>query len=985
MKKKSFIGFLLILFLTLGSFASPRIVNIVNFVRQNDYRLENSQALLLDATEKELALVKQCSLPATFLLQYDALVDTKYQELFLKKHKNIEIGAWLEITQPHVEAAGLKWRGNHPWVSTANIAFTTGYTQAERKKLVDVYMTKFKDVFGYYPKSVGSWYIDAWTLNYMYEKYHIVASCNCKDQIGTDGYTLWGGYWNQAYYPSKQNGYMPAQTEKGQVPVPVFRMLGSDPIYQYGSGLGGNGQGVITLEPVYNHAGGNKHWTETFLDAIVEQSCLTFNYTQVGQENSFTWKDIQHGLEMQMPILEKMYREGKIRIETLEQSGRWFKKNFKTTPATAVTALKDPQDKGYKTVWYNSRYYRCNILINKEGKLTFRDIHLFDEKIKSQYHDTPGTTSHFVFETLPFVDGFKWSTPDTIAGMRLVNITDNQPIELKLSEVKVTESDKETIEITAQDQTGNHLSIKMMPEGISVNSTEKNDLWALELNTASKELPFTQITPHFVQAEFMESKYAVKATKGFFQNKTTISPYILRIRPEKGAVSIDCTNKPIEQEPLTLNGNRFLTLCFMIRTTPWEVSRDVKLHPRDEGMWHTLESVTALREAFAKNNPDGRLTWGFTLNALEDQRENYKQIREYATKCHYKYGDEISYFPGYFPVMYLPRERINKEMHEAIGEITQMVGNGYRPQCIMGGFLSADNLKYLAEKENIHVAHAVIWSQHAIDGGGAEGSISYPYYPSTEHFCKPSQGNKDFIDCVNLDGWTMDFICARRSGQNGHAITDYNSRRGVGPIETYLGWGLDLGQKEVIHTEGIHYDKGYELNGFGWVTNIWETQLYHEAGKEHVIPAMEAWIGETKQKWPDVKFITYGEFGEIWRKEHKDNDFDYRFTERGSGLGDSYNNLEIKWFMNKTFRLALLRDWHKHDSETYIIDFTRYDMKATEPNDASPEHPIKDWSLMNVLNQKQVRPQDKPKLFKEMSYDDRQLILSVYPELRNLQ
>lgn len=985
MKKETLISLLFFIFSTLGAFASPRIVNIVNFVRQNDYRLENSEALLLDATVKELALVEKYRLPATFLLQYDALVDTKYQELFSKKRKNIEIGAWWEITQPQIEAAGLKWRGNHRWVSTANIAFTTGYTQAERKKLVDVYMAKFKSLFGYYPKSVGSWYIDAWTLNYMYEKYHIVASCNCKDQIGTDGYTLWGGYWNQAYYPSKVNGYMPAQTEKGQVPVPVFRMLGSDPIYQYDSGLGGNGQGVITLEPVYNNAGANKQWTETFLDAISEQPCLAFNYAQAGQENSFTWKEIQLGLEMQMPILEKMYRDGKIKIETLEQSGRWFKKNFKTTPATAVTAIKDPQDKGNKTIWYNSRYYRCNILINKEGKLTFRDIHLFDEKLKSSYYDTPGTTSHFIFETLPFVDGFKWSKSDNRAGLRLVKITENEPIELKLSEVTIKEYNKETIEVTAKDQLGDDLLIKMTPEGLSVTSSDKSELWALELNTATNELPFTDITPQYVQAEYQGFKYTVKATKGFFQNKIETSPYVLRLRPENGSMAIDFTNKPVEKEPLSLNGNRFLTLCFMIRTTPWEVSRDVKLHPRDEGIWHTLESVQAMREAFAKNNTGGRLTWGFTLNALEDQRENYKQIREYATKCHYKYGDEISYFPGYFPVMYLPRERINKEMHEALEDITKMVGNGYRPQCIMGGFLSAENLKYLAEKENIHVAHAVIWSQHAIDGGGAEGSVSYPYYPSTEHFCKPAQGTDDFIDCVSLDGWTMDFICARRSGQSGHAVTDFNSRRGVGPIETYWGMGQDLGNREVMHTEGIHYDKGYELNGFGWVTNIWETQMYHEAGKDVIIPALEEWIGDTKQRWPNVKFITYGEFGEIWRQAHKTNDFNYHFSERGSGIADSYNNLELKWFMNKKFRMALLRDWQSDDSETYVIDLTRYDLKANEHGDATPKNPIKDWSLMNVLNQKQVRPQDKPKLFKELTFEDQKLILSVYPELKYLQ
>lgn len=435
-------------------------------------------------------------------------------------------------------------------------------------------------------------------------------------------------------------------------------------------------------------------------------------------------------------------------------------------------------------------------------------------------------------------------------------------------------------------------------------------------------------------------------------------------------------------EPIELNRNRFVTLCIMIRTTPWEVSRDVKIHPRDESDWHTYEGVRSLREAFAKNNPDGRLTWGFTMNALEDQRDNFRKIRKYVVECQKKYGDEVSYFPGYFPAMYLPRERINREISEAIQLISKMVGNGYRPQSIIGGFLSADNLKHLAEKEKIHTAHAVIWSQHNIDGGGADGSPSYPFYPSTEHFCKPAQSEKDFIDCVNLDGWTMDFLCARRSGQNGHGIEGYNSRRGVGPIETYIAWGLDLGHREVMHTQSIHFDKGFELNGFGWGTNIWEAQMVHEFGKELICNAMEMWVTDTKKRWPDTHFLSFGEFGNLWREQYKtNNDWNYRFEERGSGLGDSYNNLEIKWFMNKEFRLALLRDWHKKESLTYVIDFTRYDLKAQEPSDPSPDRPIKDWSLINVLNQKGLRVQDEPRLLENLEKNDQALIKKYYPYL----
>jgi len=39
-----------------------------------------------------------------------------------------------------------------------------GRETEERRKLVDVYMEKFKEVFGKYPTAIGSWFIDAYTL-----------------------------------------------------------------------------------------------------------------------------------------------------------------------------------------------------------------------------------------------------------------------------------------------------------------------------------------------------------------------------------------------------------------------------------------------------------------------------------------------------------------------------------------------------------------------------------------------------------------------------------------------------------------------------------------------------------------------------------------------------------------------------------------------------------------------------------------------------
>lgn len=527
-----------------GTDNQPRIINIVNFIRQTDYRVEDSDRKLYETVCRQVELVNRYDLPATFLLEYDALINPLYQKLLKTELRDgAEIGAWWELTQPHIEAAGLKWRGEHPWVSHANIAFSTGYTKEERESLVDVYMRKFKDVFGTYPKSVGSWYIDAHTLAYMHDRYGIEASCNCKDQIGTDGYTLWGGYWNQAYYPSRLNAYMPAQTGAGQIPVPVFRMLGSDPIYQYDNGLGNERQGVISLEPVYKHAGMNRKWVDYFFDALTDGPCLAFGYAQAGQENSFTWDNMREGLEMQMPLIDSLRRAGKVRVETLGESGRWFRKRFPLTPATAVTTVSDVRGEGNKTVWYDSRYYRANLLWEK-GRFRFRDIHLFDERFKSEYLDTPGTGDCFLFYTMPFVDGFMWSKGGDRAGLSLVRTCrDGQAEELRLDSPEVKERGRSVLEVRGNDQYGDTFRITLHDDRIEVSSpdADKDVAWALQLHAApGTELPFTDVGGKSANAVFRGHSYSVTCSEGRFEKAAEDDSHVLRIIPDNGKITIDC-------------------------------------------------------------------------------------------------------------------------------------------------------------------------------------------------------------------------------------------------------------------------------------------------------------------------------------------------------------------------------------------------------------------------------------------------------------
>jgi len=421
------------------------------------------------------------------------------------------------------------------------------------------------------------------------------------------------------------------------------------------------------------------------------------------------------------------------------------------------------------------------------------------------------------------------------------------------------------------------------------------------------------------------------------------------------------------QKVSTLMGNRFLTFNTVIRVNQIEVSRDRNVGA-DERALHTPAKVIAFRNAVAEGFPGGKMTWAFSWLALQDTSANYKEIRKLVVGYHYKYGDDITFIPGaYFANAYNTTEQVNKDLHDALKIIGDMVGGGYRPLSIVAGFLSAKNQQYLAEKEGIHVCQGNIWSQFSIDNQDGDGSVSYPYYTSKEHFCKPAQGKNDFIDCVNLDGWTVDFLAARRKGFEG----GFNSRMGVGPIETLGRYGNVKGLQEMMFATAIHFDKGYELNGFAWVTNCWELSLPFDAA------SLKNWLIAIRKRWPDTKLITQGEFGLLWRKHYKTNSFNYRFVERGSGIGGSDAGKEIRWFMNKDFRLALLKDLTNNTPEK-VIDFTRYDLPAKEPAEMTRK-----WSLLGDINQKQTRPQDKPVLLIDLPEKSKLIIKRRYPGLIN--
>ncbi len=435
-------------------------------------------------------------------------------------------------------------------------------------------------------------------------------------------------------------------------------------------------------------------------------------------------------------------------------------------------------------------------------------------------------------------------------------------------------------------------------------------------------------------------------------------------------------NEPANQEGAStggLAGRRFLTFNSVIRVNQIEVTR-TRNEGFDEYDRHTPENVRALREALANGWPGAPMTWAFSWRALHDERERYATLRRLVPEFHDRYGDDVTFIPGaFFANAYNTREQVDRDLHEGLARVSEIMGGGFRPRSVIAGFLAADNLKYLAEEEGIHVCQGNIWSQYAVDNQDGEGSICYPYYPSREHFCKPAQSGRDHIDCVNLDGWTMDFLAARRPGGEESRKRRQYSRMGVGPIETIGQFGPETGLRQMLASTAAHFDTGFALNGWAWVTNCWEISLVPQVGHLEILTA---WTRAIRERWPQAECLLLGDFGRIWREQHQRNDdIDYRFRQKGTGIGGSDADLEIRWFMNQHFRLALLRDWRRDQPEK-VIDFTRYDLPAREPRELT-----RNWSLMNRLNQKGIRPQDRPTSLAALPEEDRRIILGRYPDL----
>jgi len=210
-----------------------KYATIVNPVRNRGLWKDQT----LEPIKDQYATINERGMTATWLLQYDVLKDKELVNYLKSFDKNQEFGVFLEISENLTKEARVNYQTERPWYDPG-VVFLSGYTRSERIKLIDKIWQNFKAEFGNYPKSVGAWWIDSYSLEYIKEKYGLATVMIVADQKNTDGYGIWGQWWGIPYQADKKNILMPAK--EGQNNLAVIQWAQRDPKM-------GNGEGAASL------------------------------------------------------------------------------------------------------------------------------------------------------------------------------------------------------------------------------------------------------------------------------------------------------------------------------------------------------------------------------------------------------------------------------------------------------------------------------------------------------------------------------------------------------------------------------------------------------------------------------------------------------------------------------------------------------------------------------------------------------------------
>lgn len=488
--KKYLLFFLIFLFFPRQTSAGTenRYVTVVSPVRGSN--LWQSQ----ESVKKQINLILENKIPSTWLLQYDLLTDPENLKLFENLPQDQELGIFMEVSEKLATEATVSYLfGDGDWARPDKVLLS-GYKPDERKQMIDKIFKIFKEKTGYYPGSVGAWYIDTLSLDYMSEKYHIRAVLDVADQYSTDKYGLWGKPWGTPYFPSIFSSLLPAKTKKEALDLVKIQWAQRDPVKGYGLSAQDSIYSLQANDYINNglDTGYFDKLSKLYLGIEGPAAQLTVGL-EAGQEGAVFFDEFKR----QIQNLSKLKQDEKVKFLTMSGFAREFKaKTDGSNPAFFLSG-PDYQDPNLEAFWYSSMFYRIGF-VKSNNKLTVRDFRIYPD--------------YLYFDDL-YTHDAKHNLERIIPGIIDSAVLNNAKILFSnITEFSITRK-KETVEISLRENDLKDHKILLLPDKVTIDNAEiiitapKNRLTESIKRLASRILLKYWISyPHFWQGDFRFSK-----------------------------------------------------------------------------------------------------------------------------------------------------------------------------------------------------------------------------------------------------------------------------------------------------------------------------------------------------------------------------------------------------------------------------------------------------------------------------------------------
>lgn len=375
-KIKSLLPSLLIVFVSLSLpkkllAASQNIVTPVYIVRGREYWRQTK-----DLTEltKLISAVEDSGLNSTWLVQFDALEDQQIVDQLKNLSNRHELGLYTEVTRKLANKSFVHYNWTEGHWSAANKIFFSGYELEERQRLIDTSFNYFKETFGQYPLSYGSWYQDGFSLEYIKDKYGLSTVLGLAEQYSTDGYQSWGQYINQPYYVSKKSSLEPALDQKDNTGIVKVLWAPREPTLSYGKSKAFSNYSLQAND--YRRAQGltTKFFTD-LLQTSTTKIVGELSQVVVGIEVSELEDKYYSEITNQLQVLKNFQDKGLILTKTLSNFGKLYKSVY---PEVSPSIFTQSGTENLSSYWFNSPNYRAGFFY-ENGQLELRDLRFYHQ------------------------------------------------------------------------------------------------------------------------------------------------------------------------------------------------------------------------------------------------------------------------------------------------------------------------------------------------------------------------------------------------------------------------------------------------------------------------------------------------------------------------------------------------------------------------------------------------------------------------------